>query len=155
MYRANAGESQIPGTGPEANAFRVDPVGDRADPVLWLLHARRLQSGLLGQKIAEGSMWPIGYTVEMMPVRLLLAADAGLCAPRQRRIRRPDAGDDQGSAETGEGQMIARILSAFAFLGLAGLAHAAPAVEATTKQATNWHAIIMFLIFVSMTLFIT
>ena len=51
--------------------------------------------------------------------------------------------------------MIARILSAFAFLGLAGLAHAAPAVEATTKQATNWHAIIMFLIFVSLTLFIT
>ena len=51
--------------------------------------------------------------------------------------------------------MIARILSAFAFLGLAGLAHAGPAVDAAAKQATNWHAIIMFLIFVSLTLFIT
>jgi uncharacterized membrane protein (DUF485 family) len=29
--------------------------------------------GLLGQKIAEGSMWPIGYTIELMPVRLFLA----------------------------------------------------------------------------------
>ncbi|MEF8753107.1 MAG: cation acetate symporter [Accumulibacter sp.] len=51
--------------------------------------------------------------------------------------------------------MITRSLTALAVSGFASLAHAAPAVEATAKQATNWHAIIMFLIFVSMTLFIT
>jgi hypothetical protein len=43
--------------------------------------------GLLGQKIAEGSMWPIGYTIQLMPVRLFLATDAGLCSSGQRRIR--------------------------------------------------------------------
>jgi cation/acetate symporter len=37
----------------------------------------------------------------------------------------------------------------------AGLAHAAGAMEATEKQATNWHAIIMFLLFVGLTLVIT
>ncbi|HRD90862.1 MAG TPA: cation acetate symporter, partial [Accumulibacter sp.] len=51
--------------------------------------------------------------------------------------------------------MITRSLTALAVSGFASLAHAAPAVEATAKQATNWHAIIMFLIFVSLTLFIT
>jgi uncharacterized membrane protein (DUF485 family) len=43
----------------------MDPVGHCADPFLRILHAGRLQPGLLGQKIAEGSMWPIGYTIEL------------------------------------------------------------------------------------------
>jgi cation/acetate symporter len=47
--------------------------------------------------------------------------------------------------------MITRTLSALALVGVAGLAHAAPAAQ----QPTNWHAIIMFLIFVGLTLFIT
>ncbi len=48
-----------------------------------------------------------------------------------------------------------RLSSALALLAFSCLAYAAPAVEATTKQATNWHAIIMFLIFVAMTMGIT
>jgi len=48
-----------------------------------------------------------------------------------------------------------RLSSALALLAFSCLASAAPAVEATTKQATNWHAIIMFLIFVAMTMGIT
>ena len=51
--------------------------------------------------------------------------------------------------------MIQRLSSALALLAIAGLAYAAPAVEATTKQATNWHAIIMFVIFVALTMGIT
>lgn len=38
---------------------------------------------------------------------------------------------------------------------LSGMAVAAPALEATEQQATNWHAIIMFLVFVALTMGIT
>ncbi|MCM8596369.1 cation acetate symporter [Accumulibacter sp.] len=48
-----------------------------------------------------------------------------------------------------------RLSSALPLLVLSSLAYASPAVEATTKQATNWHAIIMFLIFVALTMGIT
>jgi uncharacterized membrane protein (DUF485 family) len=37
--------------------------------------------GLLGQPIAEGSMWAIGYTIEMVLVRLFLASDLPLRPP--------------------------------------------------------------------------
>ncbi len=52
--------------------------------------------------------------------------------------------------------MMHRLTSALALLLLAGLAFAGPAMDAGgAKQATNWHAIIMFLIFVAMTMGIT
>ena len=48
-----------------------------------------------------------------------------------------------------------KIVSALGLLSLCTLAIAADAVGATEKQATNWHAIIMFCIFVTMTMGIT
>ncbi len=51
--------------------------------------------------------------------------------------------------------MMNKIVTAFALLGFSALALAADAVGATEKQATNWHAIIMFLIFVGLTMGIT
>jgi cation/acetate symporter len=49
-----------------------------------------------------------------------------------------------------------RIFAAFAALSLATLAIAGPAIEGVVeKQATNWHAIIMFCLFVAMTMGIT
>ena len=48
-----------------------------------------------------------------------------------------------------------KIVTALALLGFSSLALAADAVGATEKQATNWHAIIMFLIFVGLTMGIT
>ena len=52
--------------------------------------------------------------------------------------------------------MMQRLTSALTLLLLSGLAVAGPAMDASgAKQATNWHAIIMFLIFVAMTMGIT
>jgi len=54
--------------------------------------------------------------------------------------------------------MMHRIVQSATTLGLLGLSHlalAADAVGATEKQATNWHAIIMFCIFVALTMGIT
>ncbi|MBS1190844.1 MAG: cation acetate symporter [Rhodocyclaceae bacterium] len=51
--------------------------------------------------------------------------------------------------------MMKRLLTAPALLALSALAYAGPAIEAAEKQATNWHAIIMFLLFVGMTMGIT
>ena len=51
--------------------------------------------------------------------------------------------------------MMNKIVTAVALLGFSALALAADAVGATEKQATNWHAIIMFLIFVGLTMGIT
>jgi len=52
--------------------------------------------------------------------------------------------------------MMQRLTSALFLLVLSGLAIAGPAVDAGgAKQATNWHAIIMFLIFVALTMGIT
>ncbi|HPP46581.1 MAG TPA: cation acetate symporter, partial [Accumulibacter sp.] len=52
--------------------------------------------------------------------------------------------------------MIKQLTSALALLLLSGMAVAGPAMDASgAKQATNWHAIIMFLIFVAMTMGIT
>ena len=52
--------------------------------------------------------------------------------------------------------MMHRLTSGIALLFLSGLAFAGPAMDAAgAKQATNWHAIIMFLIFVAMTMGIT
>jgi cation/acetate symporter len=52
--------------------------------------------------------------------------------------------------------MMHRLTSAIALLFLSGLAFAGPAMDAAgAKQATNWHAIIIFLIFVAMTMGIT
>ncbi len=48
-----------------------------------------------------------------------------------------------------------KIVTALALLGFSALALAADAVGATEKQATNWHAIIMFCIFVTLTMGIT
>ena len=48
-----------------------------------------------------------------------------------------------------------KIITALALLGFSTLALAADAVGATEKQATNWHAIIMFCIFVALTMGIT
>jgi cation/acetate symporter len=48
-----------------------------------------------------------------------------------------------------------KFITALGLLGLSTLAIAADAVGATEKQATNWHAIIMFCIFVAMTMGIT
>jgi cation/acetate symporter len=52
--------------------------------------------------------------------------------------------------------MMRRLTPAIALILIAGLAFAGPAMDASgAKQATNWHAIIMFLIFVTMTMGIT
>ncbi|PKO87703.1 MAG: cation acetate symporter [Betaproteobacteria bacterium HGW-Betaproteobacteria-12] len=51
--------------------------------------------------------------------------------------------------------MMRHLITAAGLLGFASLALAADAVGATEKQATNWHAIIMFCIFVAMTMGIT
>ncbi|HPU81655.1 cation acetate symporter [Accumulibacter sp.] len=52
--------------------------------------------------------------------------------------------------------MMHRLTTALTLLLLSGLAFAGPAMDASgAKQATNWHAIIMFLIFVAMTMGIT
>lgn len=49
-----------------------------------------------------------------------------------------------------------RRFPALALAGASGLAYAAgPALESTTKQATNWSAIVMFMIFVGLTMGIT
>ncbi len=48
-----------------------------------------------------------------------------------------------------------KIITALALLGFSALAIAADAVGATEKQATNWHAMIMFCIFVTLTMGIT
>lgn len=48
-----------------------------------------------------------------------------------------------------------KLLTALGLFSLCALAVAADAVGATEKQATNWHAIIMFCIFVTMTMGIT
>ncbi|MGB4854638.1 MAG: cation acetate symporter [Candidatus Dechloromonas phosphoritropha] len=47
------------------------------------------------------------------------------------------------------------MITALALLGFSALAIAADAIGATEKQATNWHAIIMFCIFVTLTMGIT
>ena len=51
--------------------------------------------------------------------------------------------------------MMRMIISAFGLLSLCTLAIAADAVGATEQQATNWHAIVMFCIFVTLTMGIT
>ncbi|WP_150428265.1 cation acetate symporter [Dechloromonas sp. CZR5] len=51
--------------------------------------------------------------------------------------------------------MLRQIITALGLLGLSTLTLAADAVAQTEKQATNWHAIIMFCIFVAMTMGIT
>ncbi len=52
--------------------------------------------------------------------------------------------------------MTKQLTSALTLLLLSGMAVAGPAMDASgAKQATNWHAIIMFLIFVAMTMGIT
>jgi cation/acetate symporter len=52
--------------------------------------------------------------------------------------------------------MMHRLTSALTLLAASGMAFAGPAMDASgAKQATNWHAIIMFLIFVAMTMGIT
>ncbi|WP_415036074.1 cation acetate symporter [Azonexus sp.] len=48
-----------------------------------------------------------------------------------------------------------KLISALGLLSLCAVAVAADAVGATEKQATNWHAIIMFCIFVTLTMGIT
>jgi cation/acetate symporter len=50
---------------------------------------------------------------------------------------------------------IVQLATTLGLLGLSHLALAADAVGATEKQATNWHAIIMFCIFVALTMGIT
>ena len=50
---------------------------------------------------------------------------------------------------------MSKIITALALLGFSALALAADAVGATEKQATNWHAIVMFCIFVALTMGIT
>lgn len=51
--------------------------------------------------------------------------------------------------------MLQRLATTLALLSMSSLAIAADAVGATEKQATNWHAIIMFCVFVAMTMGIT
>ena len=51
--------------------------------------------------------------------------------------------------------MMRQWISLLGLLALSGVAMAADAVGATEKQATNWHAIIMFCLFVAMTMGIT
>jgi cation/acetate symporter len=48
-----------------------------------------------------------------------------------------------------------RLLTALNLIAFSALVHAGPAMDATEKQATNWHAIIMFCIFVALTMGIT
>ena len=48
-----------------------------------------------------------------------------------------------------------QLITALGLLACCGLAFAADAIGPTEKQATNWHAIIMFCIFVAMTMGIT
>lgn len=48
-----------------------------------------------------------------------------------------------------------KFLPVLGLLALSGLAMAGDAIGPTEKQATNWHAIIMFCIFVTMTMGIT
>lgn len=51
---------------------------------------------------------------------------------------------------------LVHVAKAIALLGLStGMAWAGPAIESAEKQATNWTAIIMFVVFVGATLFIT
>jgi cation/acetate symporter len=50
---------------------------------------------------------------------------------------------------------MSKIITALALLGFSALALAADAIGATEKQATNWHAIVMFCIFVTLTMGIT
>ena len=51
--------------------------------------------------------------------------------------------------------MMHKLITTLGLLGLSATAIAADAVAQTEKQATNWHAIIMFLIFVALTMGIT
>ena len=51
--------------------------------------------------------------------------------------------------------MLRQFFTALSLLSLSTLTLAADAVAQTEKQATNWHAIIMFCIFVAMTMGIT
>ncbi|MDR0776336.1 MAG: cation acetate symporter [Azonexus sp.] len=51
--------------------------------------------------------------------------------------------------------MMRHLITATGLLGFASLVFAADAVGVTEKQATNWHAIIMFCIFVALTMGIT
>ena len=51
--------------------------------------------------------------------------------------------------------MMRKIISAIGLLSLCALAVAGDAIGPTEKQATNWHAIVMFCIFVTMTMGIT
>lgn len=48
-----------------------------------------------------------------------------------------------------------RLLTALHLFAFTALAYAGPAIEATEKQATNWHAIGMFMVFVALTMGIT
>ena len=51
---------------------------------------------------------------------------------------------------------LTHLTAALGLFALAAMAYAGPPVEgAMEKQATNWHAIIMFCIFVAMTMGIT
>ena len=54
-----------------------------------------------------------------------------------------------------KGTSIKAIIFALATLCSSGIAFAGPDLGAAEQQATNWHAIIMFMIFVGFTLFIT
>ncbi len=51
--------------------------------------------------------------------------------------------------------MLRKLITSLGLLGLSAMAFAADAVAQTEKQATNWHAIIMFCIFVALTMGIT
>ena len=51
--------------------------------------------------------------------------------------------------------MMRNLLTSLALLGFSAATFAADAVAHTEKQATNWHAIIMFCIFVALTMGIT
>ena len=48
-----------------------------------------------------------------------------------------------------------RLIPALGFWLVSSAALASPTIEATDMQATNWHAIIMFVIFVALTMGIT
>ena len=54
-----------------------------------------------------------------------------------------------------KGKGLSTTLFALAGAGLSSVAYAAPDLGAAEQQATNWHAIIMFVLFVFFTLFIT
>ena len=51
--------------------------------------------------------------------------------------------------------MMHKLITTLGLLGLSATAIAADAVAQTEKQATNWHAIVMFCIFVALTMGIT